>query len=210
MKKMALSGWGRVAASLATFLALASCSSASSSGGGASYGTGDPALAAANPGGGAIDPFLSDGEAVLHALDAIAAQSGQPFRVISLNADRLNGLTVHVQEPAHHVNVDQYVVAPDGKMTGPTPVKMIAMGAGPVTARDVDLQAFDPSKIGLSRLTATARAAIAKSHFSDARVTEWEFDGVTPDDRRFMYLEAARGRPNASLDSGFRIVKIQF
>jgi hypothetical protein len=200
----------RVAAILATCVALASCSAASSSGGGASYGTGDPSIAAANPGGGAIDPFLSDGEAVLHALDAVAAKSGKPFRVISLNADRVNGLTVHVQEPAQHVNVDQYVIAPDGTMTGPTPVKMIAMGSGPVTARDVDLETFDPSKIGLARLTVTARAAIAKSHFSDARVTEWEFDGITPDARRFMYLEAARGRPNASLDASFHIEKMQF
>jgi hypothetical protein len=199
-----------VVALLASCLALAACSSASSSGGDASYGTGDPSIAAANPGGGQIDPFLSDGEAVLHALDAVAAKSGKPFRVISLNADRINGLTVHVQEPAQHVNVDQYVIAPDGTMTGPTPVKMIAMGSGPVTAREVDLEAFDPSKIGLAGLTATARAAIAKSHFSDARVIEWEFDGVSPDARRFMYLEAARGRPNATLDAGFHIVKIQF
>ncbi len=201
---------GRAAAILMACLALAACSSASSSGGAASYGTGDPSLAAANPGGGAIDPFLSDGEAVLHALDAVAAKSGKPFRIISLDAHRMNGLTVHVQEPAQHANVDQYVIAPDGTMTGPTPVKMIAMGSGPVTARDVDLEAFDPSKIGLAHLTATARAAIAKSHFSDARVTEWEFDGVTPDARRFMYLEAARGRPNATLDANFRIARMQF
>ena len=101
-------------------LTLAACSGSSSKGG-SGYGSGDPKLAAAAPGSSTIDPFLSDGQAVLHALDAIAGKSGKALRITSIDADRMNGLTVQAQEPKHHVNVDQYVIAPDGTMTGPTP-----------------------------------------------------------------------------------------
>ena len=94
---------------------------ATTSGGGSPYGTGDPTLAASNPGGGTVDPFLTDGRAVLRALDTIAAHSGKPLRVTSMNADRTNGLTIHVQEPKKHVNVDEYVITPDGTLSGPTP-----------------------------------------------------------------------------------------
>src|SRR5580704_8119463 len=66
------------AAACAVALVLTACSG--SSGHGGSYGSGDPNLAAANPGGGPIDPFLSDGSAVTRALDAIAAHSGKPLR----------------------------------------------------------------------------------------------------------------------------------
>ena len=115
---------------------LAACSG--SSGGGSSYGTGDPNLAAANPGGGPIDPFLTDGQAVLRALDAVGVRSGRPLRVTSMNADRINGLTVDVQEPAHRVNVDQYKVAPDGALSGPTPVRLVSLSGGPIAVADVD------------------------------------------------------------------------
>jgi hypothetical protein len=43
-----------------------------------------------------------------------------------------------VQEPKHHVNVDRYVVAPDGTLSGPTPVKLMSIGGGPITAASVD------------------------------------------------------------------------
>jgi hypothetical protein len=195
-----------VAAAVA--LALAGCSG--SSGGSSSYVAGDPNLAAPNLGGGPIDPFLANGQAVLGALDAIAAKSGTPMRVTSMNADRTNGLTVDVQEPANHVNVDEYVVAPDGKLSGPIPVKLSAMHGGPVTAADVDEQAFDPKKIAFARLAQTAKEAIAKSNFSDARVSEWEIDGLGPDARKYIYLDAARGRPVAVVDNDLKIVKIQF
>jgi hypothetical protein len=194
---------------LAAALALAACSGASS-GGSSSYGTGDPNLAAPNPGGGPIDPFLADGQAVLHALDAVAARSGTPLRITSINADTTNGLTVQVQEPADHVNVDQYVIAPDGTLSGPTPVKLTSLDGGPITAAVVDRQAFDPKVIAFGRLAQTARQAITKSNYPDARVVNWEFGGSGPDDRKFMYLSAARGRPVAVLDNNLNIAKMQY
>jgi hypothetical protein len=189
-------------------LILAGCSG--SSGNGSSYPAGDPSLAAPNLGGGAIDPFLANGDAVLSALDAIAAKSGTPMRVTSMNADRTNGLTVDVQQPANHVNVDEYVVSPDGKLSGPIPVKLSAMHGGPVTAADVDSQAFDPKKIAFARLAQTAKEAIAKSNFSDARVSEWEINGLGPDARKYIYLDAARGRPVAVVNNDLKIVNMQF
>jgi hypothetical protein len=195
-----------VAAAVA--LALAGCSGSSC--GGSSYPAGDPNLAAPNLGGGPIDPFLANGQAVLTALDAIAAKSGTPMRVTSMNADRTNGLTVDVQQPSNHVNVDEYVVAPDGKLSGPIPVKLSAMHGGPVTAADVDAQAFDPKKIAFARLAQTAKEAIAKSNFTDARVSEWEFNGLGPDARKYIYLDAARGRPVAVVNDDLKIVNVQF
>jgi hypothetical protein len=193
-------------AAVAVTLALAGCSSGSSS----SYPAGDPNLAAPNIGGGPIDPFLANGDAVLTALDAIAANAGTPFRVTSMNADRTNGLTVDVQQPTNHVNVDEYVVASDGKLSGPIPVKLSAMHGGAVTAADVDAQAFDPKKIAFARLAATSKEAIAKSNFSDARVSEWEIDGLSPDARKYIYLDAARGRPVAVINNDLKIVRMQF
>ena len=190
-------------------VALAGCSG-SSKGGDSGYGTGDPRLAAPAPGGSTIDPFLSDGHAVLHALDAIAEKSGKPLRITSIDADRINGLTVQVQEPKNHINVDQYVIAPDGTMTGPTPVKLSSLNGGPVTAALVDQQAFDPNLIPWARLAQTAHEAITKSNFPDARVTEWEFGGIGPDSRKFMYLEAARGRPAAILTPRLTIAEMRY
>ncbi len=189
-------------------IALAACSGHSSGSG--SYPSGDPALAAANPGGGPIDPFLTDGAAVVRAFDAIAALSGRPLRVTSLTADRMTGLTVDVQEPKNHINVDRYVIAPDGTLSGPTPVKMMSMDSGPITAAKIDQQAFDPRSIAFARLTQTAREAISKSNYPDARVTEWEFGGIGPDDRQFIYLESARARPVAVVNSQLKIVRMQF
>jgi hypothetical protein len=198
----------RAATVLAVAAVLAGCSSSGS--GGSGYGTGDPSLAAASPGGGPISPFLADGHAVLKAFDAIAARSGKPLRVTSLSSDRTNGLTVNAQEPKHHVNVDEYVVAPDGTLTGPTPVKMMSLNGGPITARDVDLKAYDPRAIPFARLAQTVRQAIAKSHFADARVSEWEIGGIGEDDRRFIYFDAARGRPAAEITPSLQIVQIHF
>ena len=189
-------------------LGLPACSGTSSAQ--SAYGPGDPSLAAANPGGGPIDPFLTNGSSVLKALDAIAERSGKPLRVTSINADRMNGLTVDVQEPKRHVNVDQFVIAPDGMLSGPTPVKLTSLTGRAITAADVDAQAFDPKAIRFSRLTQTAREAIAKSGFSDARVVQWEFSGLGADDRKYMYLEAARGRPVAVINRDLTIVNMQY
>jgi hypothetical protein len=194
---------------VALALALAACS-ASSSGGNSPYGAGDPNLAASNLAGGPIDPFLADGHAVLRALDAIAARSGRPLRVTSMLADRTNGLTVDVQEPKKHVNVDQYAIAPDGTLSGPTPVKVISLNGGPISATVVDMQTFDPRAIAFARLARTAREAIVKSHFADARVSQWEFSGLSSDDRKFIYLDAARGRPVAVVNPDLEILRMQF
>jgi hypothetical protein len=193
---------------LAFAFALAACSGSST--GRNSYGSGDPNLAAPNLGGGPIDPFLTDGQAVLRAFDAIAAHSGRPMRVISLSADRVNGLMVDVQEPKNHINVDHYLVAPDGTLSGPTPVKMMSMDSGPITAEKIDQEAFDPKAIAFARLTQTARDAIALSKYHDARVTEWEFSGTGPDDREFIYLESSRARPVAVVNSQLKILRMQF
>jgi hypothetical protein len=193
---------------VAVALAFTGCSG--SSGGGSPYGEGDASLAAPNLAGGPIDPFLANGQAVLSALDAIAQKSGTPMRVTSMNADRTNGLTVDVQQPANHVNVDEYVVAPDGKFSGPIPVKLSAMHGGPVTAADVDAQAFDPKRIAFARLAETAKEAIVKSKFSDARVSEWEINGLGPDARKYIYLDAARGRPVAVVNNDLKIVDMRF
>ncbi len=188
-------------------LALVSCTSSSGS---SRYGPGDPNLAAPNPGGGPIDPFLTNGQAVLRALDAIAARSGTPLLVTSLNADTTNGLSVDVVEPAKHVDVDRYIVAPDGTLSGPTPVRLMSLTGGPITAADVEQRAFDPKAIGFARLEQTAREAIAKSHFPDARVSQWELDGIAPDDRRYIYLEASRGRPAAEVSPSLEITRMSF
>jgi hypothetical protein len=132
------------------------------------------------------------------------------MRVTSIEADRINGLMVNVQEAKKHVNVDRYVVAPDGTLSGQAPVKMMSLGNGPVTAADIDRQASDPKTIGLARLKRTAREAIAKSNFPDARVTQWEIDGTAPDDRRYIYLEADRGRPVAAVNPNLTIARLQF
>ncbi len=191
---------------VALALGLAACSS----GGGSRYGTGDPNLAAPNPGGGPIDPFLTDGRAVLAAFDAISERSGKPFRVTSVSADGVNGLSVDVQEPGHRVNVDRYGVGNDGTLSGPTPVKLTSLDGRPITEQVVDYRAFDPRSVGFERLTATARAAIAASHYPDARVGEWEFGGIHSDDRRFMYLAAARARPAAELGPNLQIVALHY
>lgn len=188
---------------------LSACSGSSSSGD-AGYGAGDPTLAATNPGGGPIDPFLTNGRAVLQALDAIARRSGEPLRVTSISADRITGLTADVQEPAHRINVDRYVVAPDGTLSGPVPVKLMSLDGGPITAQSVDARAFDPHAIAFAKLAQTARQAIAKSGYADARVTEWDFNGIGPDDRRFIYLESARARPSAQVTPQLQIVRMAF
>jgi hypothetical protein len=208
MRKRFVSSAAAGMVAVALLSAVAACSGSSTAHG--SYGSGDPNLAASNLGGGPIDPFLTDGNAVLQALDVIAQHSGRPMRVTSLSADRINGLMVDVQEPAHPINVDHFVVAPDGTLTGPTPVKLMSMDGGPITVAKVNERAFDPKAIAFARLTQTAREAIAKSGYPDARVTEWELGGIGPDDRRFIYLESPRARPSAEVDAHLDIVGMHF
>lgn len=197
-------------AAVCAIVAFALCSCSGAAGKHGSYGTGDPSLAAANPGGGSIDPFLSNGDAVLQAIAAIEARAGKPLRITSINADQMNGLTVDVQEPAKHTNVDRFVVAPDGAISGPAPVRLMSLSGGPITAADVDRRAFDVHAIAFGRLTQTIRAAIAKSGYPDARVIEWEFGGIGPDDRKYIYFESARARPVAVVTPQLTIVRMQY
>lgn len=198
----------RCFATLLVVLGLGACSASSRAG--SSYGSGDPNLAAPNPAGGPIDPFLTDGQAVLHALDAVASHSGTPLRVTEISADGVNGLMLDVQEPTRHINVDRYVVAADGTISGPTPVKLMSLDGRPITAASVDDRAFDPKSIAFVALTQTARDAIRRSNYSDARVTQWEIDGLGPDDRRYIYLESARARPVAAVSPSLKIVRMTF
>jgi hypothetical protein len=147
---------------------------------------------------------------VLHALDTIASRSGKPLRVTEIGADSLNGLSVDVQEPTTHINVDHYLVAPDGSVSGPTPVKVMSLDGGPITVSTVDSRAFDPKRIAFARLTQTAREAIAKSNYPDARVSQWEFGGIRPDDRKYIYLQASRARPVAEVSPSLQILRMQF
>jgi len=198
----------RCFATLAIALSLASCSG--SSHGGNSYGSGDPSLAAPNPAGGPIDPFLADGQAVLHALDAVASRSGNPLRITEISADGVNGLMLDVQEPQRHINVDRYVVAADGSISGPTPVKLMSLDGGPITAASVDRRAFDPKAVAFASLTQTVREAIRRSNYPDARVSQWEIDGLGSDDRRYIYFESARARPVAAVSPDLNIVRMTF
>jgi hypothetical protein len=154
--------------------------------------------------------YLTDGHAVLRALDAIAARSGTPMRITAISADGVSGLSVDVQEPKNHVNVDRYVVASNGTITGPTPVKLMSLDGGPITAASVDIQAFDPKAVGFARLATTVKEAIAKSHYADAHVNQWEIGGLGTDDRRFLYLESSRARPVAILRPDFTIANMRY
>jgi hypothetical protein len=196
---------------------LALAMSATVSAGTHAYPPGDPTLAAPNPMGGPVNPFLTNGNAVLQALDAVAQRSGRPLRVTSMSANQTEGLTVDVQEPKNHVNVDRYVVAPDGTLADPVPVQVDPQAwdshwntSAPVTAAVVDKQAFDPGTIAFARLAKTAREAIAKSGFSDARVVSWQFRGSKPDSSRWIYLEGARGKPSAEVNAALEIVHFEY
>lgn len=117
---------------------------------------------------------------------------------------------VNVQEPAHHVNVDRYVVTADGSLSGPTPVKLMSLDGGPITAAKVDARAFDPKAVAFANLARTAREAIAKSGSADARVTEWDIEGLAPDDRRYIYLESERTRAAAAVNAQLKIVGMSY
>lgn len=154
--------------------------------------------------------FLTDGHAVIRALDAVAEKSGTPMRITTISADGVSGLSVDVQEPKNHINVDRYIVASNGAITGPTPVRLMSLDGGPITAASVDLEAFDPKAVGFARLSTTVKEAIAKSHYSDAHVNQWEISGLGPNDRRFLYLESSRARPVAILRPDLTIAEMRY
>jgi hypothetical protein len=197
--------WAVVAVAV-LFPTLAACSGSKSSS--TPYGTGDPNLGAANPMGGPVDPFLTDGQAVTNALDAVATRSGKPLRVMSINASAAGGLTVDIQDPAKPGNLDRYQVAPNGTLFGPIPMQLMAQGR-PVSAAEIAQQVFDPKTVPFTRLTQAVRDAIARSNVPDARESLWVFSGIRPGDRRYIYLETSRGRKAAALDPQLNVLRIQ-
>ena len=102
------------------------------------------------------------------------------------------------------------LVAPNGTITGPTPVKLSSLDGGPVTAASVDFEAFNPKSVGFARLSTTVKEAIAKSHYADAHVNQWEISGLGPDDRRYLYLESSRARPVAILRPNLTIADMRY
>lgn len=159
--------------------------------------------------GSGTNPFLTDGDAVKRALASVGARLDGPLRVTNVTADG-SGLTLDVQEPKHHQNVDRYVVATDGTISGPVAVQEHSMDGGPITAAEVDTAAFDPSRIRFERLQATVREAIARSGDAETRVITWEMNGVERDDKRYLYLESQRARPVAILASDLTIENMRF
>lgn len=194
----------------AVFGLMVTACSATTLGGASSFGEADASLTAPNPGPGPLNPFLANGDAVVKALDAIAQKTGAPLRVTSMEADTMNGLTVNVQEPKNHINVDRYVVEPDGTIKGPEPVKLMSLGGGPITAKTVDDQTFDPKAIAFPKLARMIKTGIEKSNYPDARAANWEIGGIGPDDRRYVYLQSERARPAIAFEPDMSIVRVSF
>lgn len=163
-------------AALVALLAIAAACSGGKAGSPAPYGTGNPQLAAANPYGGPSDPFLTDGNAVLQALDTIGRRYRAPLRLTSISAHAAGGLILDVQKPVDKGHVERYIVSPDGKVLGPIPVKLVVNG-GLATRHDIDILLFDPKTIAFTRLEAAARDAIARAKLGDARLYQWGLGG---------------------------------
>ncbi|MGA8534129.1 MAG: hypothetical protein WB615_08485 [Candidatus Tumulicola sp.] len=194
-------------AALAVAVALVACSGSKGRSGPA-YGTGDPSLAAPNSNG-SVNPFLTDGQAVVRALDAIEARTGKPLRVTLISANAMGGLTIDVQERASHGKLDRYQVAPNGTILGPVPEKLVTARGTVATAADIERQAFDPRALAFAHLAQTERDAIAKANDRGARVAEWDVGGIRPGDRRLIYIQTARGNLFAVIDPQFHIVRIR-
>ncbi|MBV8373570.1 MAG: hypothetical protein JOY69_09935, partial [Candidatus Eremiobacteraeota bacterium] len=188
-------------------ISLAACSGSKSSST-APYGTGDPSLGAANPMGGPVDPFLTDGQAVTNAIDAVAARAGQPLRIMMINASAAGGLTIDIRDPHKRGNLNRYQVAPTGTVFGPIPMQLISEGR-PVTAEEIDRQAFDPKAVNFARLAQAERDALTQAKIPDARVVVWSMAGIRPNDHRSIILEYSGGRVAVILDPQLNIVRLQ-
>jgi hypothetical protein len=172
----------------------------------APYGTGDPALAAMNPFGGPIDPFLTDGDSVQRALHTVAAHYHEPLRLTSISAHSNGALIVDVQLETNRGKVVRYIIAQDGKTLGPIPVKLLVMGT-PATPKDVALLVFDPNTIAFARLNAAARDAIKRSKLPDGRVSQWGLGGAKK--HVYVIVEATGGKRRIILlDHGLGFVKM--
>lgn len=188
---------------LVALLAAVTACSGGKTGSPAPYGTGDPQVAAANPYGGPTNPFLTDGNAVLRALDTIGQRYPTPLRLTSISAQAAVGLTLDVQKPADKGHVERYIVSPGGKIMGPIPVKLVVNG-GLATRKDVDELLFDPKTISFTHLDAAARDAIARAKLGDARVYQWGLGGAKRN--IYMVVESLSDHRIALLDWQFHFV----
>jgi hypothetical protein len=194
------------AAIAATITLLAACSGSKGTGD-APYGSGDPALGAPAPSG-SVSPFLTDGQAVARALDAVATKSGQPLRVTTIGANAAGGLTVDVLKSSANGNLGRYQVMPNGTIFGPIPEKLVS-GGGEVSAAQIQSRAFDPKAIAFVNLGRAERDAIAKSKLLGARVIEWDVSGLKAAERRALLLQAAGRQAVVQLDPQLNVVTIQ-
>jgi hypothetical protein len=190
--------------------ALASVPGNGASRGVSPYGSADPKLTAPNPTGGPANPFLANGNAIVKALDAIAARSGRPLRIMNLEADTVNGLSAEVVEPRNHLHVDEYKIAIDGTMTGPFPVALHGSDGNAPTVAGVDYNSLDPRMYRFAGLANAVREAIAKSKVSDARVGSWQIDRAWGQYQWGLTMDAARSRPNVSLRPDATIANISY
>lgn len=143
------------------------------------YGTGNPNLAQPNPGGGPVDPFLTDGNAVLQAIHDVQSHYTQPIRVTSISA-HAEGLILDVVLPTDRARVVRYIIPPNGKIIGPIPVKLVVNGRV-ANASDVASLAFDPTTLPFARLEPALRDAVAHSKIDDARIFQWGLGGANKD-----------------------------
>jgi hypothetical protein len=190
--------------------ALAAVPGADTPNGASPYGAADPKLTAPNPTGGPANPFLANGNAILKALNAIAARSGRPLRIMNLEADTFNGLSAEVVEPRNHLHVDEYKIAIDGTMTGPFPVRLNGSDGKAPTVADVDYNSLDPRIYRFAGLTKAVREAIVKSKASDARVSSWQIDRAWGQYQWGLTMDAERSRPNVTLRPNATIENISY
>jgi hypothetical protein len=174
------------------------------------YGAADPRLTAPNPTGGPANPFLANGNAIAKALNAIAARSGRPLRIMNLEADTFNGLSAEVVEPRNRLHVDEYKIAIDGTMTGPFPVRLNGADGKAPTVADVDYNSLDPRIYHFAGLANAVREAIAKSKTPDARVSSWQIDRAWGEYQWGLTMDAQRSRPNVTLRPNATIERISF
>lgn len=181
--------------------ALAACSGSKQNP--APYGTGDPNLAAINPYGGPIDPFLTNGDAVRKALATLPARYS-PVRLTSISAQNGGGLIADVVEPVRADKVVRYIFQSSGKTLGPIPVKLVIAGAV-ATRADIAGLAFDPNTIAFSRLADGVRDAIARSKLQNGRISQWGLGGAKK--HVYMIIDAVPLRRALLYDHQFRFVR---
>ena len=174
------------------------------------YGAADPRLTAPNPTGGPANPFLANGNAIVKALNAIAARSGRPLRIMNLQADTVNGLSAEVVEPRNHLNVDEYKIAIDGTMTGPFPVQLNGSDGNAPTVASVAYNSLDPRLYRFTGLANAVRQAIEKSKASDARASSWQIDRAWGQYQWGLTLDARRSRPNVTLRPDATVENISY